>query len=110
MNLPLKWEFPGGKIRADESPEECLRRELREELGVDVSIVKPLIPVTHQYPAFSITLYPFRCAITGGEITLYEHKDLVWLAPDELHSLSWAEADVPVVDQYLLFFRSRPTS
>jgi 8-oxo-dGTP diphosphatase len=100
MSLPLKWEFPGGKIKDGESASACLKRELREELGIDVSVGPPLAPTTHRYRAFTVTLYPFRCRVVAGDITLHEHAALVWLLPAELHTLDWAEADLPVIDQY----------
>lgn len=100
MTLPLKWEFPGGKIKDGESPEECLRRELNEELGVEVSVGQSLLVTTHHYPVFSVTLHPFKCKIVSGEITLHEHSAMVWLPVDELHSLDWAEADLPVIKEY----------
>ena len=101
MKLPLKWEFPGGKIEPGEKPEECLKRELVEELGVNVDILKPLPLQTHSYPQFTVTLYPFICSITAGEITLHEHAAAKWLAPEKLLSLDWAEADLPVIEGYL---------
>lgn len=101
MSLPLKWEFPGGKIHQDESPEECLRREIAEEMSVQISIGNSLPPSTHNYPAFSITLYPFVCSIESGEIILAEHAAIAWLVPEQLHTLDWAEADIPVVKTYL---------
>jgi 8-oxo-dGTP diphosphatase len=101
MSMPLKWEFPGGKIAAGESPQECLARELREELGIGVRVLEALAPVTHDYPGFRITLYPFRCAAGGGGITLHEHAAVAWLPPGELRSLDWAEADLPVLEGYL---------
>lgn len=100
MNLPLKWEFPGGKIDSGESPEDCLLRELVEELGLHVNVGKPLPPTTHQYPDFTVTLYPFICSIESGELTLHEHTAVTWLTPKELHILDWAEADLPVIDSY----------
>jgi 8-oxo-dGTP diphosphatase len=100
MSLPLKWEFPGGKIHDGEPPEDCLKRELHEELGVDVTISRVLTPTTHQYPTFIITLYPFVCKISSGEVKLHEHKASTWLPPEKLHELDWAEADIPVINQY----------
>lgn len=100
MSLPLKWEFPGGKINDGESPEECLKRELHEELGVEVSVGQSLPVTTHHYPSFSVTLHPFICKIVSGEITLHEHNAIVWLPMEELHTLDWAEADLPVIEEY----------
>lgn len=101
MALPLKWEFPGGKIDQGESREECLRRELLEELGLNVRVGKSLPSVTHDYPASTVTLYPFICSIVSGEIVLHEHAEISWLRPEELHILDWAEADLPVIGSYL---------
>ena len=100
MSLPLKWEFPGGKIYDGERPEDCLKRELREEVELEVAIGRSLSPVTHQYPTFKITLYPFICNITSGEIKLHEHKAFTWLPPEKLYELDWAEADIPVIHAY----------
>lgn len=100
MSLPLKWEFPGGKINAGESPQECLRRELAEELGIEVTIGAPLTVSTHHYPAFSVTLYPFICKIASGEIVLHEHAAMALMSPEELDKLDWAEADLTVIEEY----------
>lgn len=108
MSLPLKWEFPGGKIRSGETPDACLRRELNEELGIVVSVYEALPPATHRYPAFAVTLHPFRCAIEAGGITLNEHAAVRWLAPAELPGLDWAEADLPVIEAYLARIAARP--
>lgn len=101
MSMPLKWEFPGGKIRNGESPENGLRREISEELGVDITVMSPLPLSTHAYPSLTVTLYPFICAIQKGRITLHEHASVTWLRPEDLYSLDWAEADLPVVGSYL---------
>ncbi len=107
MSLPLKWEFPGGKINQGESPEECLRRELVEELGIAVAVGKSLPASTHHYPLFSVTLYPYLCTIEAGEIVLHEHAAIAWLPPDELKTLDWAEADLPVIEEFLAFAEVR---
>jgi 8-oxo-dGTP diphosphatase len=105
MSLPLKWEFPGGKIDPGESPEECLQRELVEELGLQILPVRRLPSHTHHYPTFSVTLYPFICVITAGEITLHEHAAITWLSPERLGELDWAEADYPVITGYQALVR-----
>lgn len=97
MSLPLKWEFPGGKLEAGESPETCLQRELQEELGITVRVEQGLEPVTHKYPTFVVTLYPFACENLQGDMILHEHRASCWLAPHELPTLDWAEADVPII-------------
>lgn len=101
MNLPLKWEFPGGKINIGETPEECLQRELMEEMGIDIRVGKRLSSNTHHYPTFTVTLYPFVCSIKSGEIVLHEHAAIAWMPSIELHTLDWAEADLPVIESYL---------
>lgn len=101
MSLPLKWEFPGGKIETGETPEECLHRELKEELGISVRIGTPYSPATHSYPDFTVTLYPFTCSLAGGQITMYEHHSLTWIEPVRMPELDWAAADIPIIREYL---------
>lgn len=100
MSLPLKWEFPGGKIDPGESPERCLVRELAEEMGIHIRVGRALSHATHRYPTFIVTLYPYLCCIESGEITLHEHAAVLWLPPERLFSLDWAEADLPVIESY----------
>ncbi|MDR3566888.1 MAG: (deoxy)nucleoside triphosphate pyrophosphohydrolase [Syntrophobacteraceae bacterium] len=99
--MELKWEFPGGKIESGESVEECVRRELQEEMGISIDVRAVLPSTTHHYPDFSVTLYPVVCRISSGEIVLNEHAAIKWLLPAELRELDWAEADFPVIDCYL---------
>ena len=101
MTLPLKWEFPGGKIEAGESPEECLIRELKEELGVTIFIGAALSTATHSYADFTVTLYPFTCRLEGSQITMHEHHALKWILPQRMGELDWAAADLPVISEYM---------
>jgi 8-oxo-dGTP diphosphatase len=100
MNLPLKWEFPGGKVEPGEQLEDCLRRELVEEMGVHIEVGRPLTPATHYYPTLTVTLYPYVCSIVSGEITLYEHSAITWLPAETMHQLDWADADFPIIAEY----------
>jgi len=101
MRLPLKWEFPGGKVELGETEEDCLIREIAEELGILISIDRKMTARIHHQEEQSIRLIPFVCKIEKGEICLTEHAAYAWLAPAGLKQLDWAEADLPVVDDYL---------
>lgn len=107
MSLPLKWEFPGGKILTNETPEDCLCREIVEELDIKIAILHPLEPATHNYPSLTVTLCPFICSIKTGVLKRKEHAALIWLPPHKLHTLDWAEADLPVLVDYCQFLKER---
>src|SRR3974390_3155701 len=79
MSLPLKWESPGGKLEADETPEACLVREVREELAIGISLGRALPVTTHAYESFTVTLYPYVCAPKDGVVTLHEHRAIAWM-------------------------------
>lgn len=97
MPHPLKWEFPGGKLKIGETPENCIIREIKEELGVEI-FVKQLLPaVKHSYIQNIVKLFPFVCRIERGDITLSEHRSYRWVHRSELEDLDWLEADVEVV-------------
>jgi len=96
MPHPLKWEFPGGKLKPGETPENCIIREIREELGVEITVQKLLPSVKHTYRTSKIKLIPFVCHIKGGEISLSEHKSYRWVHRSELKQIDWLEADVDV--------------
>ncbi|RRN76953.1 (deoxy)nucleoside triphosphate pyrophosphohydrolase [Pseudoxanthomonas sp. SGD-10] len=104
MKLPLKWEFPGGKVEAGESREAALQREIREELNLEVKPGKELSTVVHHYPDFSLNLYPFVCSYLGGELEAREHAQVKWESLANLEAYDWADADVPVVKELIEMF------
>ncbi|TKB98024.1 (deoxy)nucleoside triphosphate pyrophosphohydrolase [Pedobacter cryotolerans] len=101
MKLPLKWEFPGGKIELGETEEKCILREIKEELDLEIDLVSRLTPSQFQYPNLSIELIPFIAQFKSGDINLAEHKRHLWLKKEELIDLDWAEADLPILKEYL---------
>jgi ADP-ribose pyrophosphatase len=101
MKLPLKWEFPGGKVEIGESDEECLHREIMEELGIQIDIIKSLKPSIYKYDSTPIKLIPFICNFKNGKIKLAEHYQFLWLLKSELSTLNWAEADIPILNEFL---------
>jgi 8-oxo-dGTP diphosphatase len=96
--LTNKWEFPGGKMEAGESQEQTIRREIREELSMEIQPIKHLLSHTHHYPDFSIELHTWLCATVGEGMELNEHQAFVWLEVKDLKELDWAGADVAVVE------------
>jgi 8-oxo-dGTP diphosphatase len=101
MKLPLKWEFPGGKLEFGESETDCVIREVREELGIEIEVVERLSNNVHDYGLFCINLIPFVSKYQRGDIHLKEHANYKWLTKNELENLDWAEADIPIVKEYL---------
>ncbi len=99
--ISKKWEFPGGKVEENEQIENTIKREILEELNVEIGIDRFLIQVDHQYPDFRLIMDTFLCNIEKGEIQLNEHIDFKWLQKDQLLSLDWAGADVPIVHELL---------
>ncbi len=96
--LPGLWEFPGGKVEADETAREALHREIVEELRCAVLVGDAVTSTTHEYDFAVVTLDTYYCELVEGEPELSEHADVVWLAPDDLGSLDWAPADIPAVE------------
>ena len=94
-----KWEFPGGTVERNETPEECLRRELVEELAVETEVGALYCDVTHAYAHATIRLLVYRVRHVAGEYTLLDHEELRWVLPEELVQYEFPEADVPVVEK-----------
>jgi 8-oxo-dGTP diphosphatase len=102
--LALKWEFPGGKVEAGESPEQAIVRELQEELAVDVRILQRLTDVDWDYGRGPFCLIPFICEIERGEPQACEHAEIRWCHRNDLACLDMAAADGPVLLEYLSSF------
>jgi 8-oxo-dGTP diphosphatase len=98
-HLPLKWEFPGGKVEPGEAPAAAIIREIREELGCEITITRALPPFLHDYGTVVIEMIPFVCALAPGspEPHPHEHTALAWVEPGRLGTHDLAAADLPVV-------------
>lgn len=99
--LAMKWEFPGGKIEKEETNEEALIRELKEELLLNITIDKHIMTVEHQYETFHLTMHAYLCHGDIENISLTEHLDSKWLDKNNLENLDWAEADIPIVKRLI---------
>lgn len=97
--LPLKWEFPGGKVEPGEDPAAAIVREIREELGCDIRITRALPRFTHDYGTVEIEMIPFVCVLAAGapEPHPHEHVAVAWVSRTGLHDYDLAAADWPVV-------------
>ncbi len=106
-SLPLKWEFPGGKMEAGETLAEALSREIMEELSVHITIGRQLPSASRLHEGREIVLIPFLCKLPPRQkIVLTEHEQMVWLFPYELQALDWAEADLDVIKNYLDYLQT----
>jgi 8-oxo-dGTP diphosphatase len=101
MSLPLRWEFPGGKLEANESELDCIKREIREELNIEIEVLHKLSNSIFDYGTFKINLIPFIANYVSGDVILTEHNDYKLLDKSELLNLDWAEADIPIVEEFL---------
>ena len=99
--ISYKYEFPGGKVEDGELKENALIREIKEELNIDVVVECEFLTVQHNYPDFSITMHSFLCHSITRALQLNEHIGFKWLAKDELATLDWAGADIPIVNKLL---------
>ena len=92
------WEFPGGKIEGEETPENALIREIKEELDAVITVDDYLITVEYDYPAFHLSMDCFWCSLKEGHLTLLEHEAAKWLPLSDLRQVNWLPADVMVID------------
>ena len=97
----MKWEFPGGKLEPAETEMECIKREIHEELDIEIEVLDRLLPSVHPYPTFTIELIPYTANYVSGELKLREHNNDVLVNRDELLTLDWAEADWLIVHEVM---------
>ena len=93
------WEFPGGKIEEGETPEECLKREIKEELKADINIDKYLCIVEYDYPNFHLKMECFICSLIDGHLELVEAEDAKFITKDQLDNIDFLAADLLVVKE-----------
>ena len=91
------WEFPGGKIELSETPEACLRREIEEELGINIQVNDFLMESIYDYGDKKVSLKAYRCTYLHGDITLSDHDDVRWVLPEQLSEYQLAPADMPFI-------------
>lgn len=93
------WEFPGGKMEGEETPEDALKKEIWEELETKIVIEQLITTVEYDYPKFHLTMHCFWCHVDSGSLTLKEHEAARWLQRDELDSVEWLPADKIVIEE-----------
>ena len=99
MKLPLKWEFPGGKLEEGENEKQSIVREIKEELNIEILPVNRISSHVHDYGTFKIELIAYLCNFVAGEIEILEHKDYEFVEFENLNNYDLAEADIPVIEK-----------
>ena len=93
------WEFPGGKIEENETPQEAVVREINEELETTVRVGDLIDTIEYDYPTFHLSMDCFWCEVVSGELNLLEAEAAKWLTKDELDSVNWLPADITLIDK-----------
>ena len=93
------WEFPGGKLEEGESYQDCLRREVKEELGIEIAVGPMLAAVEHAYPEKTVRIHFHRCALKSGVPTAIECADLEWVSVDQLDQFVFPPADAGILGE-----------
>lgn len=97
-SLAGKWEFPGGKLEQGETPEECLYREIEEELGIKIKVEKYICTSKYEYEHINIELIAYYAQYISGDLVLTDHDQALWVSINELTNYDFAEADMPIVN------------
>lgn len=92
------WEFPGGKIELGETVEECIKREIREELGIEIEVGEHLITIDYTYSHFSVTLNVYHCRYLTGIPQPLECAQIRWVSLDELDQFPFPKANFQIID------------
>ena len=103
-HLAGMWEFPGGKLEENESPENCLKREIKEELGIEIKVLSHFMDSIYHYPGKSVCLLVYWAEYLAGTITLADHDKFEWVALNELGQFEFAAADKPIVAKLTSLF------
>lgn len=97
--MPGLWEFPGGKIEPEETPQQALQREIQEEMHCEIEIGEQVEHTVYEYDFGIVHLTTFYCRLVQGTPVLTEHIAIQWLKPAELEQLDWAPADIPAIEK-----------
>ena len=92
------WEFPGGKVESNETPEDALKREIYEELETEIDVRECLTTVEYDYPGFHLSMRCYFASVVDGDLKLKEHEAAKWLRKDELYSVDWLPADRTIIE------------
>ena len=92
------WEFPGGKIENCETPEECLAREIKEELNISVEVGELITSNKHKYPLGYFELFAYKVKYISGDIILNDHDEIKWVTIDEMLNFEFPPADIPIIN------------
>ena len=96
-----KWEFPGGKLEENETEEQCLKREIFEELNIDINVDYFLMNNSHSYPTFTVELISYVSTIRNGDIELFDHDKYEWVEINRLKEFDFLDGDLPIIEKII---------